>query len=160
MSRRSGPEQIEFTVGDASRVVDVLAELSAAGRGWVNLLPEVDSSDAARVQPSAVGAMFRAAGAPIPEVTVMAPTAGRRPQPMQLGLSHGAGTPVLRRLAASGLVRPEGWQMVQDHTRRGVVLRLPDDVDPAEVVAWAVEAATLVCPIETSGRWLAEVHRG
>ena len=160
MSGTARPEQIEFTAPEPGEVVDALRDLVVERRGWVNLEPEVESDAAEAVRPSFVAAVFRAAGPPIPSVTIVAPTAGRRPQPAQLGISHGVGTPVLRRLAAEGHPRPDEWKVVQDHARRGVVVRLPEDFDPADVLAWALSAAALLCPIETTGGWLAEVYRG
>lgn len=158
--RRRHPEQIEFTVTSPSAVVDVLDELVAARAGWINLFPEVDEDEATAVTPSAVAAIFRAPGPPIPQVTLIPPTDGRRgPKPAQLGMTHGVGTAVMRRLAAEGLERPEEWTVVQDHVRRGLVLRLDDPLDVDRALTWALRAGTLLCPINTTGGWLAEVHR-
>ncbi len=161
MPRRLRPDQIEFGIGAPERVVAALAELIAerAG-GWMNLLPEVEEEEAAAVTPSPVAALFRAPGPPIPQATLIAPTAGKRGvKPAQLGLTHGVGHRVLGRLASEGLGRPDGWTVVQDHVRRGVVLNLADPLDPAVMVDWALRASQLLCPIPTTGAWLAEVHR-
>lgn len=160
MPRRPRPEQIEFTVTAPDDVAVAIEGLVAARAGWVNLFPEVDEAEAAAVTPSAVGAIFRAPGPPIPQATLMAPTDGRRgPKPAQLGMTHGVGTAVVRRLAAEGLTLPEGWKVVQDHVRRGLVVRLEDPPDVDRVLTWALRAGTLLCPIATTGGWLAEVHR-
>lgn len=160
MSRRSPPQQIEITAAAPAAVVDALRELVRSRSGWVNLFPEVDEDAVAAVTPSAVGAIFRAAGPPIPQATITAPAVGRRgPKRAQLGLTHGVGTRVLPRLKAEGVERPPEWKVVQDHVRRGVVLSLDDPVDEHRAVTWAIQAATLLCPIAVTGRWLAEVHR-
>lgn len=159
MSRRPPPEQVELAAVDPAPAVAAVEELVRAGGGWVNLHPEVEEDDAAAVSPSIVGALFRAAGPPIPHVTLTAPTGGRRPQRAQLGITHGVGTAVVRRLAAEGLALPEGWQVVQDHVRRGLVVRLDDPLDVPAALAFALRAGTLLCPVPTTGRWLAEVHR-
>lgn len=160
MPRRARPEQIEFTVTDPTAVVEAIGELVDARGGWVNLHPEVDADEAAAVTPSAVGALFRAPGPPIPQVTLIAPTEGRRGRTAaQLGLSHGVGSAVVRRLASEGLALPEGWKVVQDHVRRGLVVRLDDPPDVDRALTWALRAGTLLCPIATTGGWLAEVHR-
>lgn len=155
------PEQIEFR-GDATG--DVLAavdEVMAAGRGWVNVFPEVDQDAAKAVQPSVVGSLFRAPGPPIPQATLLAPTEGRRGRkPAQLGLTHGVGKMVVRLLAEQGLPLPEGWKVVQDHVRRGLVLRLDDPPDTMVALGWTLKAAEALCPIPVTGGWLAEVHRG
>jgi hypothetical protein len=39
------------------------------------------------------------------------------------------------------------------------VLRLDDPPDVDRAVAWALQAGTLLCPVPTTGGWLAEVHR-
>ena len=160
MPRRNPPEQIEFTVTAPEAAQAAVGELFAARSGWINLYPEVDEDEAAAVTPSAVASIFRAPGPPIPQGTLIAPTDGRRgPKPAQLGMTHGVGTMVMRRLAAEGLERPEGWKVVQDHVRRGLVLRLDDPPDPEAALTWALRAGTLLCPINTTGGWLAEVHR-
>lgn len=159
MPRRPRPEQIEFTVTDPAAVVAALEGLVAARSGWINLFPEVDEDQAAAVTPNAVAALFRAPGPPIPQATLIAPTDGRRgSRPAQLGMTHGVGTAVMRRLAAEGLEKPEGWKVVQDHVRRGLVLRLDDPLDVERVLTWALRAGALLCPIDTTGGWLAEVH--
>ena len=160
MPRRERPEQIEFTVTDPAAVVEAVGELVDARGGWVNLYPEVDEDEAAAVTPSAVASIFRAPGPPIPQATLIAPTDGRRGRkPAQLGMTHGVGSAVVRRLAAEGLVLPDEWKVVQDHVRRGLVVRLDDPPDVDRALTWALRAGTLLCPIATTGGWLAEVHR-
>ncbi len=153
------PDRIEFPADEPAPVVAALEGLVVEGGGWINLFPEVMEGDVERVTPSAVGLLFRAAGPPIPQGTIIAPTRGRRGgKPGQIGLTHGVGTKVLPRLAASGIARPEGWSMVQDHVRRGVVLRVDEGFDAGLVVTWALRAATAMCPVPVTGGWLAEVH--
>jgi hypothetical protein len=160
VARPSRPEQIEFTVTAPDAAAEVIGELVDARAGWVNLFPEVDEDEAAAVTPSAVASLFRAPGPPIPQATFIAPTEGRRGRkPAQLGLTHGVGTPVVRRLASEGLALPEGWKVVQDHVRRGLVVRLDDPPDVDRALTWTLRAGALLCPINTTGGWLAEVHR-
>lgn len=157
---RSRPEQIEFQAVAPGEVLATLAELFAEAQGWINLFPEVEEDDARAVTPSQVASWFRAPGPPIPQTTLIAPTDGRRGRsPAQLGMTHGVGTPVLRRLADQGLALPPGWTMVQDHVRRGLVLRLADPPDAEEALTWSLRAAEALCPIPVTGGWLAEIHR-
>jgi hypothetical protein len=157
---RARPESVELTAADPGPAVDAFGELVEARGGWMNLHPEVHEDQAAAVTPSAIGSIFRAPGPPIPQATLIAPTEGRRGRrAAQLGMTHGVGTAVVRRLSAEGLALPEGWKVVQDHVRRGLVVRLDDPPDVLEVVTWALRAGALLCPIPTTGGWLAEVHR-
>jgi hypothetical protein len=152
------PDRIEFPATQTAPVVAALEGLVVEGGGWINLFPEVMEGDVERVTPSAVGLLFRAAGPPIPQATIIAPARGRRAtKPGQVGLTHGVGTKVLPRLAAEGIARPDGWTMVQDHVRRGVVLRV-DEFVPGIVVEWSLRAASALCPVPLTGGWLAEVH--
>lgn len=159
--RRLRPDQIEFGIGAPEPAIEAWADLvAAADGGWMNVMPEVDSDAAAAVTPSPVAAIFRAPGPPIPQITLMPPSTGRRgDRPAQMGLTHGVGTKVIRRLASEGIALPDGWAVVQDHVRRGVVLTLSDAIDPDAVMTWALRAAEALCPIPVTGAWLAEVHR-
>jgi hypothetical protein len=153
------PDRIEFAAVLPDRAAAALAGLVEEGGGWINLFPEVEEGDVDRVTPSAVALLFRAAGPPIPQATLIAPTRGRRGgKPGQVGITHGVGTKVLHRLAAEGIPLPEGWTMVQDHVRRGVVVRVDEAFDPEQVVTWALRAASALCPVPLTGGWLAEVH--
>lgn len=161
MARRALPERIEFTGGDTGAARAALDGLVAAGAGWANLFPEVEEDDARAVTPTAVASWFRVPGPPIPQATFIAPTEGRRGRvPAQLGLTHGVGAVVVPRLAEAGLPLGEGWTVVQDHLRRGLVLRLADPVDTGLVLGWSLRAIEALCPIPVTGGWLAEVHHG
>ncbi len=162
MSRfsRSVPEQIEFTTDAAGPVAARMGELAAAGRGWVNLLPEVLEEEGS-APPSAVASLFRATGPPVPMATWLAPRQRRdRLQPATVGLQHGAGPRALARLVDTGLALPPGWAMVQDHTRRGLVVRVADGAAPDAVLDWMMPAVRLLCPVPLTGHWLAEVYPG
>jgi hypothetical protein len=50
--------------------------------------------------------------------------------------------------------------VVQDHVRRGLILRLDDPPDTAAVLAWCLKAIEILCPIPVTGAWLAEVYSG
>jgi hypothetical protein len=153
------PDRIEFPATAPAPVAVALAGLVEEGGGWVNLFPEVMEGDVDRVTPSAVGLLFRAAGPPIPQATIIAPARGRRgSKPGQVGITHGVGTKVLPRLAAEGIPLPTGWTTVQDHVRRGVVVRVDDGFVPGIVVDWSLRAASALCPVPLTGGWLAEVH--
>ena len=161
MARRSRPLQVELTTAAQGPAVDALQALVAEGAGgWLNLFPEVEEDDVVAVTPSAVASLFRAPGPPIPQVTVIpARRSGRGHGLTEVGITHGVGTRVVSRLAGEGITLPEGWTVVQDHVRRGLVLRLPVEVDAATIVAWTLRAAEALCPVPITGAWLAEVHQ-
>lgn len=120
----------------------VLAALDA--RGWVNLQPEVaDIEEADR--PSTFG-IFGSRGPVVPFATWHA---GER----SAGIQHGTGPKVARRLDI-----PPGWRVVQDHPKRGLVVRVPEGVPQEEVLRWLLATGEALCPVPLLGRWVAEVH--
>ena len=64
----------------------------------------------------------------------------------------------MARLAEAGTALPARWTLLQDHTRRGLLVRTPVDVDEAEVVEWSVRAGSALCRAPTTGRWQAVVY--
>jgi hypothetical protein len=155
---RSVPEQIEFTTEAVEPVTARMDDLAAAGRGWMNLLPEVVEEEGS-TPPSAIGSLFRATGPPVPMATWLAPQQRRdRLEPATVGVQHGAGPRALERLAEGGLGLPPGWAQVQDHTRRGLVVRVAGSAAPPAVLDWMLAAVGLLCPVPLTGHWLAEVY--
>lgn len=149
-------EQVEFRYDDWSAVLARIDGLSASRQGWVNLLPEVTPDE--DVSPrSRLGSLFSSAGPLVPMATWVAATGTR---PASAGIQHGVGAKVVARLRDHGVAPPSGSAVVQDHGRRGLVLRLADDTDADVVVAWLMDAVDDLCPVQLTGRWLAEIHRG
>lgn len=124
---------------------DLTPVLAALGdRGWVNLQPEVaDIEEADR--PSTFG-IFSSRGPVVPFVTW-------HPGERSAGIQHGTGPKVARRIDV-----PDGWRVVQDHPKRGVVLRVPPDVADDAVLHWLLLTGEALCPAPLLGRWVAEVH--
>jgi hypothetical protein len=135
---------VEVVVFDADDLAPVLAAIDP--RGWVNLQPEVDPDVPI---PSAPGvfAVFSARGPVVPLGTW-------HPGERSVGLQHSTGTK-----AASRVEVPPGWRVVQDHPKRGLVLRVPAGVTDADALAWLIRTGTALCPVPILGRWVAEVHR-
>jgi hypothetical protein len=65
---------------------------------------------------------------------------------------------VLARLATAGLVLPEGWKLVQDHPRRGLVVAPARGAGSESVLGWLLEAGTILSAVRLTGDWQAEVH--
>ena len=75
-----------------------------------------------------------------------------------LGLQHPAGSKAKPLLAERGHPVPEGWIVVQDHVRKGLVVSIPASVMPSEALAWVLEAARRLSTIPLKGRWRAAVY--
>ena len=159
MSSRRATKTIEFTPPDVVGVADALAQLRAAGNGWVNLLPGIDE-DAVDVEPpSGLFAFFGNRVPPVTMATVMPAKPDRRDtEGMTVGLMHPTGAKALARLAEVGVGLPDGWVVRQDHVRRGLVLRTPVDASEADVISWCVRAGTALCRAEMTGQWRAVVY--
>lgn len=132
---------IELPDGDISPLLD-----QVGGAVFVNLHPGVDADE---VPPrSALTNLFGNRGPTVPLATWT---------PGEIGLQHMAGQRVVRFLADKGVPVPESWYVVNDHPKRGLVLRTYD-ADPAETLAWLVRAATVTCPLPIVGPWHAVVR--
>jgi hypothetical protein len=128
------PEVLDFDRGDLHAVLDRMARLTDQRRGWINLEPVVDDET------------------PVPLCTWSAPEQRRRRlHPPVVGIQHHVGRKVTDAVAV-----PDGWVVVQDHGRRGLVVHVPP-AEPAErVLAWLLDAAEALCPVPVVG-WAASV---
>jgi hypothetical protein len=128
------PEVLDFDRGDVTAVLDRMAELTDRRRGWINLEPVVDDDTL------------------VPLCTWSAPTPRRRRlRPPVVGIQHHAGRKVAPIVAV-----PDGWLVVQDHGRRGLVVNLPPDEPADRVLAWILDGAEALCPRPVV-RWAASV---
>ncbi len=159
MSSRRETRTLEFAPPEVAAVAAALAELRAAGSGWVNLLPGIDEDAVDVDPPTGLFAFFGNRTPPVTMATVMPAKKERRDaEGMSVGLMHPTGAKAVARLAEVGITVPEGWVVRQDHVRRGLVMRTPVDADEAEVVAWCVRAGTALCRAEMTGEWRAVVY--
>ena len=55
-------------------------------------------------------------------------------------MQHAAGERVRQRLITAGVGVPEGWRIVQDHPRRGLIVTPSPDTSHHDVLAWTLEA--------------------
>jgi hypothetical protein len=83
----------------------------------------------------------------------------QRPPYISLGLQHPAGTRAVSRLADAGVDVDPRWRVLSDHPRRGAVIAIPVDEDPATVLSWLLRALRAVSFLPFDG-WVANVHRG
>lgn len=133
-----------------------MAEMAAGHHGWINFRPEVPE-DQELPREGAFG-FLSGVGPAIPLCTWFAGEARRRGfEPAAVGIQHRMGPKAVARLKATVAEIPTQWLVTQDHSRRGLVLRLPEDEPPDRVLDWLLRAGVELCPIPTTGRWTAEV---
>jgi hypothetical protein len=151
---------VEFLRTEPDAVVRHMERLEAAHRGWINLRPQVrDEDEVEEPRPSLFGPV---SGPAVPLCTWTPGEERRRGGvgPSSIGVQHAAGPKAARRLAELGAPVPDGWQVVQDHPRRGLVVRPPVGEPPAEVLAWLLWAGQWLCATATTGWWKAAVYEG
>ena len=161
--RRRGARSVdrfEFDPADLTKLLEVVAWLSAHRDGWINLLPGIDSGRAPTVEAPGLFSIFGSAQEPVSMCTWMPPGSGRHSvDEVTLGIMHPRGTKVVPSLEAAGLTVPPGWRVWGDHPRRGLVLRIPATAPAAEVLRWAVAAGEHLCGVPVTGSWQAEVYQ-
>lgn len=148
------PERFTFRRDDPTVLVDLVARIVAAGRGWVNASPVLDDAPPAARNPAS---WFSGRGPAVPTATFVA---SRPPRPHSLGIEHGSGGHAVTRLADGGVALPPGARRRQDHPRRGLVIEVPADADAAVIVRFLLDAATLLSVVRTDERWEATCYSG
>jgi hypothetical protein len=151
-------EVLEFHVMDTHVVVEQMDRLGEAHSGWVNLRPALRPEEELE-RPSGLEALFAVSVHQVPICTWVAGKASRHGvEPDSLGVQHAAGTKAVVQLREAGVPLPEGWRSVQDHPRRGIVVRAPPGTDHSEELTWLLRAGTLLSQVPLRGEWLCEVH--
>jgi hypothetical protein len=77
-----------------------------------------------------------------------------------VGILHSAGARAGATLAELGHGVPDGWVVLQDFSKKGLVLAVPPAVDHRTVVAWLLRASELLSRVPLTGRWRAVVYEG
>ena len=131
-------------MGVAASQLDAVAD-RLDERGWVNLQPGVAEDDLPS-PPSSLFGLFGARGPVVPLCTW-------HPGERSAGVQHAAGPKIAKQVEI-----PPGWRVVQDHPRRGLVVRVPPDVSNVVVLRWLVDVGARLCPVPTTGQWVAELH--
>jgi hypothetical protein len=157
---RSRPEEIEFLPGQLGPVLTHMEALTEAASGWINVRPIIEAEH----QPPPPGPLSIFGGSihKVPTATWMPGKVERSGSigSTRIGLQHAGGPRVVIKLRELGLAVPEGWRVVQDHPRRGLVAKLPAGADDAAVLDWLIRAAAALCTVPATGRWRAEVFEG
>ncbi len=162
---------VDFTPDDLSVVLAEMNEIGQARNGWVNVRP-VPLEDPADEQltefvatpPVAPVGLFARWRLVLVEGTWVPGKIGRNgAEDASVGLSHPAGRFAVRQLRDAGVAVPDGWRVIVDHAKRGLVLSVPDGPGgaadaTATVLSWLLEAGPVLGPDQITGRWRAEIH--
>jgi len=150
------PVFVELYPDQRAEVLEAMAQVAAAGRGWINLSPDVDPKDL----PPDPGPfrIFSAFGPPVPLCTWTPPEPRKAAPRALVGVQHGRGTRVAQSLAEVGIPVRDGWRVVQDQPKKGLVVAVPAGEDLDEVLRWLLEAGAALCPLPYS-KWVAAIYR-
>jgi hypothetical protein len=153
-------ERFEFLPEEPALVLGWLEHLGRERQGWANFLPGVDDDSPLADDPPGMFSFF--SGGPQPPVSMctwVPPDKKSAPGGVvTIGVAHRQNRQVVPVLADLGVVVPTGWQVVQDHVRRGLVLRVPVAVAQRAALAWLLDVGTRLCLAPMTGSWQAEVH--
>lgn len=153
-------EELEFDAERPDAVVWHMERLGGAHRGWINVQPAIREEDAP-APPTPLGLMFSADLYEVPVGTWVAGNVTRHGIARDsLGVQHATGPRVVARLASLGHPLPEGWRWVQDHPRRGLVVRPQLGTPHGEELAWLIGAGRLLAAVPLTGKWRALVYEG
>ena len=153
------PLVLEFHEDRREPVVEHMVTLASEGRGWLNLSPGLDVDvDEAPAPRGALSQIFSSRGPTVPLGTW---TPAQRREPSTVGIQHGEGPKAVRMLAGWEVPVPEGWRVLQDHPKRGLVVVAPSTTEPDEldgVLSWLLRAAGALCSWPRTGEWRALVY--
>jgi hypothetical protein len=154
------PEIITFLPDAPNEVVDRMRQLAIDRSGWINLQPLVESEDQLPATTTGLLGWLAARGPAIPEATwVPGEQKRRRVEPDSIGIQHAAGPKARATLADRGAAIPDDWRLRADHPRRGLVVELPESVDPRRILDWLVVAVRALAPEPLPERWVAVIYR-
>lgn len=150
------PVVVEFHEDNRAEVVGRMAAMAAEGQGWINLSPGLDvEPEDAPAPRSGLGSLFSGRGPTVPLGTWMP---AQRRDPSTVGIQHGEGPKAAHLLAEWGAPVPEGWRILQDHPKRGLVVAAPATTATHEldaVLHWLLRAAGALCAWPRTGEWRA-----
>ncbi len=154
---RPRPEEIEFLPEQPGPVLTRMNALTAAASGWINVRPIIEAEH--EPPPPGPLAIFGGSIHKVPTGTWMPGKVERSGSigATRIGLQHASGPRVVGKLRELGVALPEGWRVVQDHPRRGLVAKRPAGADDAEVLDWLIRAAAALCAVPHTGRCRAQV---
>jgi len=140
---------------DPATLAAVMDEQIAAGRGWINVMPQIPEEVPVPSTPSAL-AVFSKRGPVVPLGTWTAPTTTKkgRVEPTEIGIQHGAAMQAKKALLETPGEIPGDWRILTDNPRRGMVVRSPEGTTTLDQARWLLDALAEICIPPTSGRFL------
>lgn len=148
------PEYIEFRPENVGPVVAFMEDMAESHTGWINFEPAVHIEDAPPPR-SGLFSLFSSRGPDVPFVTWTPGEVRKgRTEPTTVGILHPSGPRATKRVDV-----PEGWVVLQDYSKKGLVLAVPPGVAHADVLGWLLRAAAVLSPIPLTGEWRASVYR-
>jgi hypothetical protein len=159
VGRAVEPDYVEFRPDERGEVVARMEEMARRGVGWANFQPGIEPEIEPVAYRSGLFGFLAASGPPVP-VCTWAPKDRRRApdSPVSIGVHHGSGHRAVRRLEELGLLLGEGWVVLQDHPRRGIVVSVPADEGNDTVLCWLLEAGRLLTAVPLTGEWRAAFY--
>jgi len=177
-------EYLDFTPDALDAVLEQMRAIGRDRNGWVNVAPlragegeEEELTELTGSSPVAPVGLFARWRLVLIEGTWVPGRVGRNgAEDASVGLSHPAGRFAVRQLRDAGVPVPDGWRVVVDHARRGLVLAVPDRPGVAgsaaadtrtgdaaapvsQILPWLLAAGAALGPTQMTGRWRAEIHR-
>jgi hypothetical protein len=148
----SPPEQIDFALDNRSTVLARMERLRETKKGWINISPAIEEDQELPERSSNFG-LFSGRGPDVPLCTwVPGP-------PVEVGIQHGAGAKAVNVLRNLAEPVPDGWRVTQDHSRRGLVVVIPDGVSDDQVLDWLLRAGgALAAHLKLAGWWRAAIY--
>lgn len=129
---------------DPAALAAIMDQLVAAGRGWINLLPEIPEDVPVPPTPSVL-AVFSKRGPVVPLGTWTAE---------EMGIQHGAARRAADALEHTPGALPSSWPVLSDHPRRGVVIRPAAGTSTLDQARWLLDALATICIPPSTGRFL------
>ncbi len=127
-----------FDAHDVEAAVHVFNLVLAEPGRWCNLFFEPIEDDSIPPESPLFG--FLAARGPAnPLATIMTPKKDVDYQ-LEVGIQHRAGTKAAAQLKEAELYGPTTARVVQDHPRRGLVVKWPQEQDMAALAGWLFPA--------------------
>ena len=152
------PLLVEFRPDDRAGIVERMVEIARDRNGWINFQPGIDPDDEPPA-PSALSGLFTGQGPAVPLATWTPGERRRRGvEPVTIGLQHASGSRAADRLRSQGTPVPDEWVVRSDHSRRGLVIAVPDGTDPDRVLKWLLAAARALTQIPLTGTWRASIY--
>ncbi|HPB45042.1 MAG TPA: hypothetical protein PLP95_04235, partial [Microthrixaceae bacterium] len=141
------------TIDRAEELVAIFEELQSTGSGWLNIVPELPEGTEVPATPNSL-AIFSRRGPVVPLAT------WTTTEPTELGLLHGTSQRARFALADTVAAIPDGWRVLADHPRKGLVVVPGAGLGHRVVARWLLDALTVLCLPPHTGRFVVARYPG